>query len=64
MKYLIDHSSKTIHQREYAGEQCGFSDTPIDKREFIDSDFYIDLLETEKGYGRCTHCKSIQILTD
>lgn len=64
MKYLIDHLKKTIHQREYAGDRCGIPDTPIEKREFTDSESYIDSLEAEKGYVRCPRCKSSQILSD
>ena len=64
MKYLIDHLTKTIHQRGNAGDRCGFLHTPIEKREFTNSESYIESLQTEKGYTRCPYCKTIQILTD
>ena len=40
MKYLIDHLTKTIHQRGNAGDRCGFLNTPIEKREFTNSESY------------------------
>ena len=64
MKYLIDHLTKTIHLREYAGDRCGFADTPIEKREFTDSESYIESLVQQKGYRKCPYCPSIQIAID
>ncbi|WKA57046.1 hypothetical protein QWY16_11055 [Planococcus shenhongbingii] len=63
LKYLIDHVTKTIHQRDYAGDRYGFLNTPIDKREFIGDGAYIELLKTEKGYKVCNSCQTFQLLT-
>ncbi|MDN7246207.1 hypothetical protein QWY16_03410 [Planococcus shenhongbingii] len=62
MKYLIDHATKTIHQRVFAGDRCGFTTTPIEKREFKDCLAYIESLQTQKGYTICPHCTSVQQL--
>ncbi|MDN7227282.1 hypothetical protein QWY22_03405 [Planococcus liqunii] len=62
MKYLIDHATKTIHQRVYAGDRCGFITTPIEKREFEDCPVYIESLQIQKGYSICPHCTSVQLM--
>lgn len=64
MNYFIDHKKKTIHQKQFAGDRCGFTKTPVEKREFTDSLIYIQQLETEKIYSRCSYCRSIQIIIE
>lgn len=61
MQFFIDHKYKKIHQRMLAGDKCGFVETPIDKREFTDSEDYIKSLENEKTYELCEHCQTVQI---
>ncbi|MGI2328176.1 hypothetical protein [Planococcus sp. YIM B11945] len=63
MKYLIDHLTKTIHHRGYAGDRCDFLDTPIDKREFSGDEAYIERLKTDRGYINCLFCKTFQSLS-
>ena len=64
MQFFIDHKYKKIHQRIYAGDRCGFVKTPIDKREFTDSEAYIRNLEDDKRYEFCKHCETVQIGID
>ena len=45
----------------HAGDKCGFVETPIDKREFTDSEDYIKSLENDKTYELCEHCQTVQI---
>ncbi|TWT16023.1 hypothetical protein [Planomicrobium sp. CPCC 101079] len=60
MNYFVDHKKKRIHQKLYAGDRCGFTETPVEKREFTDSIDYIERLVTHKLYVKCAHCRSIQ----
>lgn len=64
MQYFIDHKRKRIHQRQYAGDRCGFMETPVEKREFTDSLAYIGQLEEVKEYLKCPHCGTIQIVIE
>jgi hypothetical protein len=64
VKYLIDHATKTIHQRVYAGDRCGFITTPIEKREFKDCIAYIESLQTQQGYTICPHCTTVQLMAN
>lgn len=64
MRYFIDHKRKQIHQREFAGDRCGFTETPVEKREFTDSLAYIEQLEEEREYFKCPHCRTVQIAID
>ncbi|MGK7376766.1 hypothetical protein ACSFXN_02920 [Planococcus sp. 1R117A] len=52
MQYFIDHKRKQIHQRQYAGDRCGFTETPVEKREFTNSFSYIEQLEEEAIMNR------------
>ena len=63
MAYFIDHNRKRIHWKGFAGDKCGFIDTPVDQREFTDSPDYIDELLSDGAYKRCPHCRSVQMLT-
>ncbi|WP_195913986.1 hypothetical protein [Planomicrobium sp. YIM 101495] len=58
MKYFIDHLEKRIHLRQFAGDACGFIDTPIEKREFSDEEDYFTQLVVEESYTICAHCRS------
>lgn len=60
MRYFVDHKKKRIHQKLYAGDRCGFTETPVEKREFTESSAYIEKLVAQKLYVKCEHCRSIQ----
>ncbi len=62
MHYFVDHQKKKIHQRQFAGDRCGFVDTPIEKREFTDCVEYISQLESEDHYEYCLQCQSVQMI--
>lgn len=62
MKYFVDHKKKYIHERLYAGDACGFLQTPVDKREFTDSRDYVEQLEERESYMTCQHCNSVKPL--
>ncbi|MBZ5200055.1 hypothetical protein HU147_02395 [Planomicrobium chinense] len=64
MQYFIDHKRKRIHQRQYAGDRCGFMKTPVEKREFTDSLAYIGRLQEESEYLKCPHCRTAQMAID
>ncbi|WP_181313665.1 hypothetical protein [Planomicrobium soli] len=64
MNYFIDHKKKQIHQRQHAGDRCGFVETPVNKREFTDSAAYIEQLITQKMYSMCVYCRSVQIIIE
>lgn len=59
--YFVDHKNKKIHSQRYAGDKCGFLDTPVKEREFTDSEEYIIKLESEKGFYFCSHCKGASL---
>lgn len=61
MRYFIDHENRKIHIRIYAGDRCGFNDTPPEKREFTSSDPYITDLEKNRSYQKCIHCEGVSI---
>lgn len=56
MKYLIDHSKKVIHRTTFAGDQCKFHTTPIDRREGTLNSPYLDKLVAEQSYRICEMC--------
>lgn len=60
MPFFIDHINKSIHQRQFAGDACGFLETPVEKREFTDSLAYIERLEKQESYTVCMHCQAIK----
>ena len=62
MYYFVDHKKKKIHQRQFAGDRCGFVETPVGKREFTDRADYIKQLEAKDSYEFCSHCKQVQII--
>lgn len=64
MKYLIDHQEKIVHEKKYTENRCGFSDTPLDKRELIDSGSYIERLENEESYLKCPYCRDVHLIID
>ena len=64
MQFFIDHKYKKIHRRIYAGDRCGFVETPIDKREFTNAEDYKKSLEIEGTYELCEFCQTVQIEID
>lgn len=63
MHYFVDHKKKKIHQRQFAGDRCGFVETPVEKREFTDRADYIEQLEKKDSYEFCSHCQQVQIIS-
>ncbi|MBD8014741.1 hypothetical protein H9630_07880 [Planococcus sp. Sa1BUA13] len=63
MYYFIDHKKKQIHQRQFAGDRCGFVETPVEKREFTDEVEYIEQLEEKNSYEFCPYCQSAQTIS-
>ncbi|EGA88870.1 hypothetical protein GPDM_13491 [Planococcus donghaensis MPA1U2] len=61
--YFIDHKKKKIHQRQFAGDRCGFVETPVEKREFTDQVEYIQQLETKDLYETCKYCQQAQSIS-
>ncbi|MFP3324047.1 hypothetical protein R0K05_13225 [Planococcus sp. SIMBA_160] len=59
MGYFVDHRTKKIHHSQFAGDSCGFLQTPINQREFTDKMEYVESL-AEKEYERCPHCQTAQ----
>lgn len=59
MGYFVDHRTKKIHHSQFAGDSCGFLQTPIDRREFTDKMEYVEGL-AEKEYEYCPHCQTAQ----
>ncbi|KMM39482.1 hypothetical protein [Guptibacillus hwajinpoensis] len=57
MKYLIDHTKRVIHRTTFAGDQCEFHTTPIDKREGTYDNLYLEKLVDKESYQVCIHCK-------
>lgn len=62
MTYFVDHKNKKIHDQRFAGDKCGFLDTPIDKREFTAVEEYIKKLEVKEGFAFCSHCQTPQLI--
>ncbi|WP_165967227.1 hypothetical protein [Jeotgalibacillus sp. S-D1] len=58
MNYLIDHETESIHRTTFAGDQCGFHNSSMDKREFTQSLSYVEKLLTEHHYKKCVFCGS------
>ena len=63
MHYFVDHKKKKIHQRQFAGDRCGFIETPVEKREFTDRAEYIEQLEEKDSYEFCPYCQTAQIIS-
>lgn len=63
MTYFIDHLKKQIHRQQFAGDSCGFLSTPVEQREFTDSQTYVQSLEEDHVYTECPYCQSAQMLT-
>ncbi|MDQ0428017.1 hypothetical protein QOZ98_000843 [Planomicrobium stackebrandtii] len=63
MHYFVDHKKKKIHQRQFAGDRCGFVETPVEKREFTNQADYIKQLEAKDLYEFCPHCQQVQIIS-
>ncbi|ANU09818.1 hypothetical protein A1A1_05207 [Planococcus antarcticus DSM 14505] len=57
--YFVDHKKKKIHKRQFAGDRCGFIETPVENREFTDRADYIEQLEKKDSYEYCLHCQSV-----
>ena len=64
MTYFVDHLKKNIHRTQYAGDDCGFLQTPVEKREFTDSPAFVKQLEEQESYARCPHCQSVKMLVE
>ncbi len=60
--YFIDHKNKKIHDQRFAGDECGFLDTPVDKREFTAARDYVLTLESAEGFEFCTYCHKPQLV--
>ncbi|SFO93829.1 hypothetical protein SAMN05518683_101154 [Salibacterium halotolerans] len=56
MKYLIDHNTQLIHKTAYAGDVCGFNETPLEQREVSQDTYYVDTLIKTKNYAVCEYC--------
>lgn len=59
MQFFVDHKYRRIHQRQFAGDRCGFVETPVKEREFTDSEEYILQLESQDRYEVCLHCQTV-----
>lgn len=60
--YFVDHKNKKIHYQQFAGDKCGFLDTPISEREFTSSTEYVNSLEIMDGFSFCKQCKTPQLV--
>lgn len=60
MGYFVDHRTKQIHHSQFAGDRCGFLQTPVKEREFTDDSGYIEGLADQKEYKVCPHCQTAQ----
>lgn len=58
MKYFVDHLRKSIHSQKFAGDSCGFINTPVSHREFTNCPGYVKGLIEDQGYSRCINCVS------
>lgn len=63
MHYFVDHKKKRIHQRQFAGDRCGFVETPVEKREFTDQAEYVEQLGEKDSYEFCPHCQTVQSIS-
>lgn len=59
----MDHLKKQIHRQQFAGDSCGFLSTPVEKREFTNSQTHILQLKQKEFYKECPYCQSAQMLT-
>lgn len=60
--YFVDHKNKKIHHQQFAGDKCGFLDTPVSEREFTASESYVEELENTAGFVFCKHCETPQLV--
>lgn len=60
--YFVDHKNKKIHDQRFAGDKCGFLDTPIEEREFTAVGEYIKELELKEGFALCSYCQTPQLI--
>ncbi|MFD1030018.1 hypothetical protein [Metaplanococcus flavidus] len=60
--YFVDHKNKKIHQQQFAGDKCGFLDTPVSEREFTKSKSYVETLEMSEGFRICSYCQTPQLV--
>lgn len=60
MGYFVDHRTKRIHHSQFAGDSCGFLQTPVEEREFTDEAAYVEGLEQSGEYKQCPHCQTAQ----
>ncbi|TAA73528.1 hypothetical protein D2909_01400 [Planococcus salinarum] len=60
--YFVDHKNKKIHHQQYAGDKCGFLETPISEREFTASDEYVKSLEGTGQFSFCKECETPQLV--
>ncbi|WP_041085593.1 hypothetical protein [Jeotgalibacillus soli] len=58
MKYLIDHETKSIHRTTFAGDQCGFNESALEKREFTRDGNVVTQLIEKQQYKKCGYCDS------
>ena len=60
--YFVDHKNKKIHRHQFAGDKCGFLDTPISEREFTGSEDYVKSLEAAGEFSFCSQCQTPQLV--
>lgn len=58
MIFFIDHDKRRIHKSICMGEECDFTDTAPEEREYSNSNTYILSLEKEKNYSKCPECEA------
>lgn len=61
MKYFIDHEKKKVHHSQHAGDQCEFSNTAIENREFTTNITYVERLILQENYAKCSYCREVLI---
>lgn len=60
--YFVDHKNRKIHYQKFAGDKCGFLETPVSEREFTASEDYVKALEISDGFSFCTYCQTPQLV--
>lgn len=60
MGYFVDHRTKRIHHSQFAGDSCGFLQTPVEEREFTEEKEYVESLADKEQYKHCPHCQTAQ----
>ncbi|WP_154655252.1 hypothetical protein [Pontibacillus halophilus] len=60
MKYIIDHSTQSIHQSTFVGDRCDLHTTPLSQREGTHSYDYIVQLMSQQHYQACAYCSLVQ----